>query len=289
MKLRPKLILAVVVLVSPLTVYADSMTTMKVMMTEQLSNAYNSGLKSRTEMTMPVVGQIISITRVDKGVNWNINPKKKTYSEEPIALPYQKGGSDQKSPQGRPMQDPDDKCTAKVTKLSQSQTIGGMKSNGYAVVCKEEPEEKITLWISEPTPAITAALKEQETYSKEYLKQLFSKYPAKEKEGMMEGGSFLGAMLGSLPKMMDGGQIPKGLWTKMETESDGEKDTWFEIVKFSAAPLKQDLFEVPAGYKKVENAHRMDPAEAMKGMEGSDVDFKKMGLDSIMKQFGGKE
>jgi hypothetical protein len=70
------------------TVRADSYMEFKGLMMEKPAKTWTSGLKQRHEMQAPMIGQMITITRVDKGVVWTLNPRKKTYSEKPIALPY---------------------------------------------------------------------------------------------------------------------------------------------------------------------------------------------------------
>src|SRR5687767_11270952 len=74
----------------PWSAQADNQMEYRALMMEEPGKMWGSGMKQRTEMKMPYVGQHVSIIRVDKGVVWDLNPKKKTYTEKPIALPYRK-------------------------------------------------------------------------------------------------------------------------------------------------------------------------------------------------------
>ena len=277
---------------------ADSLIEYKGLMMETPAKSWTSGMKQRTEMELPFVGRRVSITRVDKGVVWDLDPKNKTYTERPVAIPYAKdaGRGRDKAPRspGGPESSPQDtRCTAEVKVLPGTRAIAGLKSAGHRMACKESPSEATVMWVGAPTAATEKVMKEQEAYSKAYSKALFANYPAKERAEMEGGMAALGGLLSQMPRMVSGGKLPKGMWTALEVESAEGTQTFFQLVSVSASPVKADLFEVPAGYRKVENNAAMDWSGVGKSAtrsagEAAGSELKKKAIGGFLKGLRGE-
>lgn len=247
------------IIFSCLPLFADNTIEFKGFMSEQPSKILTSGLKQRREIQAPIVGTQISIIRIDKGVEWTLNTKKKTYTEKPLALPYtphpKNTDSKKQSPDNSDSSNKSDKneptCTAEIKKLSASRTIAGLPSTGQHFGCKESPKDGMTVWFANPTATTKKIQQETKTFDTAIAKARFSNYPAKDREEMEKGTAALAQMLGAMPAMMGGDKLPDGLWVAAESESaEGGKQTLYELTTVSANPLATDLFEVPAGYKK---------------------------------------
>jgi hypothetical protein len=100
-------------------------------------------------------------------------------------------------------------------------------------------------------------------------------------------------MISQMPRMVEQGKIPKGMWTSLQVDSKGERNTWYELVKFDAGSVKKDLFEIPAGYTKVDRQSNVDMSELKKEMgkgakesagQSASDEAKKMGWKELMKQ-----
>ncbi len=242
---------AATLLTSPL--FADSLIEYKNSMLEGTMKTLVSGIKQRTDMTMPMVGEQITITRVDKGVRWTLYPKKRMYSEEPIALPYHKMEEEKPAKRAKGKQEDEaENCTPVFKKAGGVKTIAGLKSTGYEMYCKESPKDKMTMWISEETPATKKIMDDQIKFGVANTKAMFANYPAKERAVVSEGaGNFMTSLVQGIPKMAEGNDFPKGMWTRFDMQQEGETLTAFELVKIAAVPVAASQFDVPAGYRKM--------------------------------------
>jgi hypothetical protein len=281
-------------------VFADGAMEYKSSFAETPSKVEISGLKERTDMTMPVIGEQQVITRVDKGVRWTIYPKKKAYSESPIALPYRKmdEGKPGRREKVRKSKEEAKECTPQMTKLSGGKTIAGMKSTGYEISCKESPKDKMTMWVGEETSASKKFMEEQQRFAAAHAKAMFANYPANERSDMNKAtADMMSGLVKGIPKMAKDQNFPKGMWTRFEMSSESGPVTLFELVSISASGVPASRFELPAGYRKLkegESAIGMGDLvsdEDKKGMkdgakkEAADS-AKKEAMKSLMKGFG---
>lgn len=151
------------------------------------------GIKESQSLTTKFTGAILSrvagggeqvtITRIDKGVVWNLDPKKKVYTESPIE-PVKLGGKGEG--QGAEKEKPTVRITKtefKVKKTGASETINGFACEEYLVTWLMEMEDLETkektqtlmttnLWTTPETAAIKKLQAEQAAFSNAYLKKI---------------------------------------------------------------------------------------------------------------------
>ncbi len=130
------------------------------------------------------------ITRIDKGVIWTLDTKKKAYVEEPLAgfdIKDLDGGQDMGADDEA---DEEDKPQAKVTrsefqvkKTGAKQSINGFACEKYLMTWLIELQDletkektsntmKTNLWTTPETPAIKKLQSEQKAFSQAYMKKL---------------------------------------------------------------------------------------------------------------------
>lgn len=135
-------------------------------------------------------GEKTAITRIDKGVIWALDAKKKTYVESPLAgfdPDELEGGQDMGA--GREI-DEEEKPRVKVTrselqveKTGAKQSINGFACEEYLMTWLVELQDletkektantmKTSLWTTPETPAIKKLQSEQKAFSQAYMKKL---------------------------------------------------------------------------------------------------------------------
>jgi hypothetical protein len=155
-----------------------------------------------------------NVTRVDKGVYWNLDPKNRTYVERPIE-PFKKEDlskerGEKEKPKARVT-----KSEFTVKKTGASETINGFPCEEYLITWLLEMEDLETkaksrntmttnLWTTPETATIRKAQAEEQEFQKAYAKKIgLSISPDEAKQLGMES---LGAMSGAPPE-----EIQKGL------------------------------------------------------------------------------
>jgi hypothetical protein len=126
-------------------------------------------------------GETITITRVDKGVYWTLDPKGRTYQESPIVLPRAKSEEREKGT---------DKPTARITKsefsvkkTGASETINGFPCEEYLITWLLEMEDLETkaksrstmvtnLWTTPETAPIRKVQAEEQKFNRALAKKL---------------------------------------------------------------------------------------------------------------------
>lgn len=155
-----------------------------------------SGLKERSESTIKFTGTFlgavqrmagggpsVTITRVDRGLIWTLNPEKKSYTEQPITARRPEPGAQQ-----RPRQDQEKsdvvitKSEFKVERTGAKRTINGFPCEEYIATwlietLNQKTQErgrslmKSNLWTTPETADITRVREEQQAYHQAYLKK----------------------------------------------------------------------------------------------------------------------
>lgn len=267
--------LGVVLIAQAGLVSADSYVEFKGPMGPATSKSWTSGKMLREEHQIPLMGQQIQIVRVDKGVVWALNPKMKTYTESPIAIPYTpmpETKDDDNTSMGT-TDDSDDSppnCTPKMSTLAKTRKIAGQTATGTKISCKENPQEGMTSWMAPINDTTGKILADQKNYATAYAKAMYANYPAKERAEMEKSYSFLKNMMQEIPSMMGQGKWPDGYVMAMEAESkDDGAMALYEVVSLSASPVDKALFEIPAGYKKTAGGpgDGMDMHAIMEGLK----------------------
>ena len=152
------------------------------------------GLKKSEETATKFTGAIMSrlasgsqqitITRIDKGVVWSLDPKKQTYAESPIET-FRPASSAEKE-QGATKEKPKvrvSKSEFTVKKTGAKETINGFACEEYLMTWLVEMEDLETkakikntmltnLWTTPETPAIKKLQAEEDAFAKAYLKKI---------------------------------------------------------------------------------------------------------------------
>ncbi|HNY64820.1 MAG TPA: hypothetical protein PKM41_05240 [Deltaproteobacteria bacterium] len=128
-------------------------------------------------------GETGTITRLDKGLIWTLDPKKKTYREEPIT-PFRKEEARKQADEAR------EKPAVRVTKsefsvkkTGASETINGFPCEEYLITWVLEFEDLETKartrntmttnqWTTPETPSIRKLQAEEMAFTKAYLKKI---------------------------------------------------------------------------------------------------------------------
>ncbi|MBI3394190.1 MAG: hypothetical protein HY039_13605 [Nitrospirae bacterium] len=159
-------------------------------------------------------GETITITRVDKGLVWTLDPNSKTYKEGPLVPPRSKEAKAEKSAEpAKPAKRADEKPKARITKseftvkkTGASETINGFPCEEYVVTWLLEVEDIETkarsrstmttdLWTTPETAAIQKARAEESRFALAYARKIASEISDEEARqmGMAAFGSMSGA------------------------------------------------------------------------------------------------
>jgi hypothetical protein len=267
-------------------VYVESKTIAGTM------KAYTSATKQRTEIPNPMTGSpILHVIRLDKGVQWKINPIQNTYDEEPIALPYDQSNnmfSKKDASGGVP--------EVEVKKRSEKKTIGDFDAEGYDLITKDS---KMTFWMAPISGEIAKANDELLTFNAAYSKKLYENFPSKERTDIEEASkAFSGAITSHYGSMLSGfKKLPKGLMVGMEGGTPEMAAAGmpagmmlFQILKIQRITSEDSRFDLPAGAKKVDNvmmSQTMGGGQNMEQMQGQMQEMMKR-MQEMQKNGGGK-
>jgi len=157
----------------------------------------------------------ISITRVDKGVSWNIDPKNKTYTESPIEKFKEKEYPQQRGEKEKP--------TARITKseftvkkTGASETINGFPCEEYLISwllewenietkAKSSSTMNMNLWTTPETGTIQKVQAEEQAFHKAYAQKLGISLSPEETKQL--GMAAFAAMSGAPPEETEKGFI----------------------------------------------------------------------------------
>ena len=206
-----------------------------------------------------------NITRVDKGVYWNLDPKNRTYVERPIE-PFKKEDlskerGEKEKPKARVT-----KSEFTVKKTGASETINGFPCEEYLITWLLEMEELETkaksrntmttnLWTTPETATIRKAQAEEQEFQKAYAQKIgLSISPDEAKQLGMEA---LGGMSGAPPE-----EIQKGMMRVKE-----------EMAKIKGYPIRSVVGWTLEGEKgtaasKAEGTSSETASESPKGIGG---------------------
>ncbi len=228
------------------------------------TQSWLSGQKKRMETQILVVGKVVIITRVDRGVEWILNPEKKMYQEKPIALPYlsddnsnTQGSTDISQNNGEePGESPQNDCVPELQRIPGTKVIAGFKTTGFSATCGSGPSVG-KIWMAPPLGTLEAVSNEWAAYYHAHAVALYTKYPPAEQAELIpvteKMGDILKDLLGS--RLGHPTQFPKGVIMAIEgkfsNNGAGPSKTVYEVKEISAGPVDPNLFEVPAGYQKV--------------------------------------
>lgn len=159
-------------------------------------------------------GETVTITRVDKGVVWTLDPKTKTYKESPLVPPRSKEAKTEKSTEKtKHGKQADEKPKARITKseftvkkTGVSETINGFPCEEYMVTWLMEVEDIETkarsrstmttnLWTTPETAVIQKAKAEERRFALAHARKIASEISDEEARqmGMAAFASMSGA------------------------------------------------------------------------------------------------
>lgn len=266
------------------TASADVYIKSKVMNGMGESEMWTSGAKRRTTAQMPMAGEIITITRADKGVEWQIRPQIKSYSEKPIALPYKKDGQSQAAEdqaadqqleammaKGRQAEPPENDCRS--VKVAQEKVFAGIKAEGYQAVCKDPQQASGTIWVAKAGESKAEKIqKEMDRFDEANLKAMYAQYPPKERERtikmMTEFGTAMAQGMMGLPNLKN---MPKRMALGMAQEVQGQSNMMMEVEQAEIVANDDSRYEIPPGFTKVEDADQAQARNMLEGMSGGNL------------------
>jgi hypothetical protein len=159
----------------------------------------------------------VTITRVDKGVAWILDTKKKTYQENPLVLPKSK------SEEREPREGKEGKPTTRISrseftvkKTGASETINGFPCEEYLITWLLEMEDLETksktrstmmtsLWTTPETPVIRKVREEESVYNKALAKKMGMDLSPDEAKKM--GMAAMGGLMKASSEEMQKGMI----------------------------------------------------------------------------------
>ncbi len=253
------------------------------------AESWTSGKKQRSQSSVTGLGQCIIITRLDKGVEWTVDPKTKMYQEKPIALPYaiakemNEDISDDDIQEVRKMTGVgahDKDCTPVIHEKG-TREVAGYETKGYYGACAEgnvEGESNMTMWIAPAQGDIAKMEKESEAYEKEHSKAMWSNYPAKDRKEIEEGAKVLRDAFKMAFGSVKGAKIPKGVPLAMEMSGgeEGMSGVFYEVTELKIQPVSQSIFDLPPGYRKVDDIAQEQANAMMKEMGMNPEAMKQM-------------
>lgn len=217
----------------------------------------------------------ITITRVDKGVYWDIDMKDQTYSERPIVpIQFKTAGREEAAKEG--------KSTSRVTKsefnvkkTGMSETINGFKCEEYVMTWLIEIEDletksrsrflmKNNLWNTPTTSAIGKLQAEQQSFNKALAKKIGMMSPTESKQMGMEA---LAAMA-NIPEA----EMKKGLG-RMQNE----------LAKIKGYPIRTAVSWSTDGDKQKSSKTQKDDASSEET-----TDLTSGGVGGLFSKFAGK-
>lgn len=274
------------------SLFADAYVKSKMMGGMGTSEMWTGGKKQRTVVNVPGMesmgGSTIKIVRPDKGVEWNISPTLKSYDEKPIAISYKSSeenttAEEQKEidqfmnsmDKAENMQDQASGC--KSAKLPQEKTIAGMKAVGYQGICPVEGggSTSTTFWMAAPSEKKAIQIqKEISQFEEANVDAMYAQYPPKEREQtkkiMKLFGTAMAKGLMGIPNIKD---LPETLALGMEGSmlGGGSQGMMMEVLQADMVPNDASLYEIPAGYAKVEDVQQLQAQHMMDSMTNGNM------------------
>ncbi len=247
------------------------------------SKTWTSGLKQRAEIPSLMGNSVLTITRVDKGVVWNIDPKHKVYEEKPIPMAYHKMDTPTPLDQGEESPDSDPEGgKMSINKLPDNRTIAGLPATGYEIR-QGDKQGTAVLWMTPVTGTIEIVQRETAAYQEAYQKKLLENYPASERKDASAIGKGMSHLfrgeISSMFKAYKG--LPSGYTLGMEGignmpgESSPQKMNIFEVQSLSVEPIDTSFFEEPAHFQKVNSIAEYQMKDMMHGINMDEL-MKKM-------------
>lgn len=243
------------------SVFADSSMKANVLLAGEIQS-WLSGPKRRMEVQIPVAGKVVTITRLDQGVEWILNPARKIYQVRPIALPYQpseepSGSQDETTSQENSEEENQTSdCQPRLSKLPKTKTIAGFTTVGFSMACQGKSAQG-TIWMAPPLGVLARVSQEWTHYYQAHATALYANFPADERAVLITQTAQLGETLRNLLASRLGPTIkfPQGVIMEVEGKWDekvpGPFKTVYEVKEIRSDAVNPGLFEIPAGYQEV--------------------------------------
>jgi hypothetical protein len=182
----------------------------------QVDKVWNSASTKFTGVILSRVAgdtETVTITRVDRGVSWILDPKKKIYEENPIEPISKQEGAREPREKEKPKVRVT-KSELSVKKTGASETIHGFPCEEYLVTWLLEMEEietkaksqstmTMNLWTTPETAAIRKAQTEEREFHKAYAQKIGIKISGEEANQM--GLAAMASMSGASPEDIEKG------------------------------------------------------------------------------------
>lgn len=244
-------------------------------------------------------GEMIVITRVDKGVEWTADPVKKIYQERPIALPYTKTSAAEETALPQDMKDVPSMigeaggdCTPVLKEVGEK-TFAGYSSKGYVGACKEGVSNEISMivWVAPPKGDLAKMDKEAGEFAVAQYGAMYANFPPAERRKMEESArlmrdAFAKAFAGL------GDAKPKGVPLAMEMPKgpeEGMGGMFYETVEVKAGAVNPAVFDIPPGYVKVNDVMKAKADDMMRRMGVDPDEIRRMTGEAEAKVAGDEE
>ena len=229
----------------------------------QVDKVWNSASTKFTGIILSRVAgdtETVTITRVDRGVSWILDPRKKSYEENPIEPISKQEGAREPREKEKPKVRVT-KSELSVKKTGASETIQGFPCEEYLVTWLLEMEEietkaksqstmTMNLWTTPETAAIRKAQTEEREFHKAYAQKIGIKISGEEANQM--GLAAMASMSGASPE-----DIEKGMARVKE-----------EMAKIQGYPIRT-VVRWGMDSEKTAAAKEEKPSDSILGSSGS--------------------
>ncbi len=220
-----------------------------------------SHLKRRVDAALPGVGPNVSIiTRLDLGLEWIVDHQNSTYEEHALSgAPEDKDDAAPEDleavleePESEIADEAQTSCEADISRTSQTDTIAGLKTAAWKIVCKDEAPAGMTLWVAEPQGALAEAVAEGKQFIEAYAR--LEAVPPAPSAWLVS--AFLAEELMHL--VPDADRLPEGL--PLAAEGPGEPEAGngpaahvrlVEVTALNTDPIDPAVFEIPSEFTRV--------------------------------------
>jgi len=252
------------------------------------SQTWTSGQKERMEVNTPVMGKMVTITRADLGLEWQLAPDAQIYQERPLAavVTADTSSEDELSEEDQALADQffggfgqgagsrqTSGCSPTLEKLSAKRTVAGYQTTAYGSDCAGMGGSSV-YWMAPLDSKLKQAQRELKAYQDALMESRYANYPPAERKRVIESMQQFGQMMhmATFGGGVDIEQMKNVMPLAVGSVNRGggsveSAPLTFEIRTIEVSPANPALFEVPSSYTQVN-----DIGQAMAGkMIGGDL------------------
>lgn len=200
----------------------------------------------------------IRIVRLDLGVAWTLNLAEKSYTEEPLAIPYEPIPPSEDSPEGEPAQAVPTPTPFELKETAGNRTFAGHSARGMQLLA--DGKRLGTLWLAALEGPLAQAQKLLETFHQRETEARFKGWPPKDRAlfqgepDLLAATPVAGTIWGGAALHFEA--IRRGFVLALQAGDDEPglaPDTLvMQIRSVTLESLDPILFELPEGFRKIE-------------------------------------